>query len=304
VADARAAQKRAQEDEYRRLLYVAMTRAEERLIIAGYQGVRQPAEECWYKMVRRSLEPGTEEVPDPAVPGATVLRRGRSRAGAGTRNAASPERTAHSLPAWLQIAASPEPEGAPRVQPSHALDMSRAVARSEALAEGRLLHALLQHLPDVPVEARSAAGERFLGAQEPPLPAEMRAAMLSKATAVLDHPACLPLFGPGSLAEVEIAATVTLPDGYKVEVPGRIDRLTVHPDQVLFCDFKTGAPPDSLGDTPPAYNIQAALYRAALASLYPGRPVRAFLIWTNGPIVVELPSSGLDEALACISPEP
>jgi ATP-dependent helicase/nuclease subunit A len=109
------------------------------------------------------------------------------------------------------------------------------------------------------------------------------------------------LFGPGSLAEVEIAATVTLPDACEAEVAGRIDRLVAKSDEVLFCDFKTGAPPSSLAATPAAYVAQSALYRAALASLYPDRGIRGFLVWTDGPAVVELPSTLLDEALAHLS---
>jgi ATP-dependent helicase/nuclease subunit A len=172
------------------------------------------------------------------------------------------------------------------------------------LRQGRLLHTLLQHLPDVPTEARLAAGQRFLGAQEPPLPAGIRAEILGKARAVLDHPDCSDLFAPDSVAEVEIAATLALAGGRTVEVTGRVDRLVVKPDEIVFCDYKSGAAPASLAVTPSANLIQSALYRAALTSLYPGRPVRAFLIWTEGPQVVELPPAMLNEALLAGAPAP
>jgi ATP-dependent helicase/nuclease subunit A len=303
VAAARVAQKQAQEDEYRRLLYVAMTRAEERLIIAGYQGARAPPEDCWYKMVRRSLEAGAEEVPDPLLPGASILRRGRPRA-VTERGATAAEPAAQDVPAWLRAAAPAEPRGALRVRPSHAPDMPRTGTRFASLRHGRLLHTLLQHLPDVPTEARLAAGQRFLGAQEPPLLAAVGTEMVGKARAVLDHPDCSDLFAPGSVAEAEIAATLTLAGGRTVEVTGRVDRLVVKPDEIVFCDYKSGAAPASLAATPSAYLIQSALYRAALAALYPDRLVRAFLIWTEGPQVVELPLAMLNEALVGLATSP
>ena len=97
---------------------------------------------------------------------------------------------------------------------------------------------------------------------------------------------------------------VALPGGGNVEVSGRLDRLAVTSDEVLFCDFKTGAAPGSLEATPRAHLTQAALYQAALASVYSRTPVRAFLIWTEGPQVVELPPAMLNEALAAVAAAP
>jgi ATP-dependent helicase/nuclease subunit A len=153
-------------------------------------------------------------------------------------------------------------------------------------------------------ERRAATGERFLAAQAPDLGLHERTAVVAKATAVLNESGAAPLFAEGSLAEVEIAATVTLPGGRTAEVSGRIDRLVVAADEVGFCDFKTGRPPASLEAVAPAHLSQAALYAAALSSLYPHRPVRAFLIWTDGPQVLELSPVMLKEALAALSAPP
>ncbi|MEL6423510.1 MAG: double-strand break repair helicase AddA [Pseudomonadota bacterium] len=40
--------------EYRRLLYVAMTRARDRLYIAGYRGKNSPPKDCWYHLIQRN----------------------------------------------------------------------------------------------------------------------------------------------------------------------------------------------------------------------------------------------------------
>ncbi len=301
VATARAAQKEAQEAEYRRLLYVAMTRAEERLIIAGYQGMRDAPEDCWYKMVRRSLQEGAEEGRDPVFPELTVWRRGESLQAIGGERPATAV-GAVELPPWMRAPARSERAPA-ALRPSRA-DEASGRSIGAALERGRLLHSLLQHLPSVDPEARLNAGERFLTAQAPQLPLDQRAAMLQSALAVLDHSECAALFAPGSLAEVEITATVALPGGGTAEVSGRIDRLVEHAAEVLFCDFKTGEAPRSPEVTPAAYVAQAALYAAALAAIYPGRRVRAFLLWIEGPRVVELPPGMLNEALGRLGAAP
>ncbi|RVA71558.1 hypothetical protein EN914_31295, partial [Mesorhizobium sp. M7A.F.Ca.CA.001.08.2.1] len=70
-------------------------------------------------------------------------------------------------------------------------------------------------------------------------------------------------------------------------------------DRVCFVDYKTPRPaPASLAEVPPAYVLQLALYRALLQPLYPGRTVKAALLFTEAPRLIELPASALDDALA------
>jgi ATP-dependent helicase/nuclease subunit A len=88
-----------------------------------------------------------------------------------------------------------------------------------------------------------------------------------------------------------------------VAVSGQIDRLAVTGDEVLVLDFKTSArAPGPDAEPPGAYVLQLALYRALLAEIYPGRRVRAVLVWTAGPLVREIEPARLDEALAAVTP--
>ena len=93
-----------------------------------------------------------------------------------------------------------------------------------------------------------------------------------------------------------LAGRAILGDGRTVEITGQIDRISVTDEAVLIADFKTGRP-HPLATVPQAYVAQLALYRVAVAPLYPGRPVRAFVVWTSGPSVLELPAERLDGAL-------
>ena len=111
------------------------------------------------------------------------------------------------------------------------------------------------------------------------------------------RPELAPLFAPGSRAEAAVAGTLCPGrGGPRCRSTGRIDRIAVGADAVTIADFKSGAPVGAA--SPPAYVAQLALYRAALAPLYPDRPVRAFLVWLGAREAVEVPPAALDAALA------
>jgi ATP-dependent helicase/nuclease subunit A len=123
--------------------------------------------------------------------------------------------------------------------------------------------------------------------------------MLEQARRILDDAAFVALFAAGSRAEVPIAGRLTDAAGNRVMVNGQIDRLAVTETEILIGDFKTNRPPPRrIADVPPAYVAQLALYRAVLAKLYPGRVVRAALVWTETPDLMEIPADRLDAALA------
>jgi ATP-dependent helicase/nuclease subunit A len=195
----------------------------------------------------------------------------------------------------------------PRLAPSTALRMDDASefppeitdaprgdrARSAALARGRIIHRLLQSLPEHPPEARRAVGEAYLAAIAPEID---RTALLDEILAILDDPVFSPIFAPASRAEVDIAGRVRRDDG-KAMVSGRIDRLAVTAERVFIVDYKTNRPPArQLADVPPIYIAQLALYRQVLARLYPDRPVTAALLWTDVPVLMEIPGVMLDGA--------
>jgi ATP-dependent helicase/nuclease subunit A len=116
---------------------------------------------------------------------------------------------------------------------------------------------------------------------------------------LFDDPRFAPLFSPGSRAEVPIVGRVDRPGGTPLAVSGQIDRLAVTAEAVLIADYKTNRPaPRTIADVPPAYVRQLALYRALLRKLYPDRPVRAVLVWTDVPDLMELSAEVLDRAVA------
>jgi ATP-dependent helicase/nuclease subunit A len=311
VAAARDAAKSEAENEYRRLLYVAMTRAADRLIICGADGRTKRPERCWYDLVHGPLESFLVEEDDG---GEKVLRFRKTPTGAvaATAPAAASEKSArHEFPAWLrQPAAAETPRSAP-LSPSSAFDeeilqiapsAGSAADRQKALERGRLVHRLMQALPDIPAERRRDAAERYLAnAATEFLPAE-RATMAKQALAMLDDENFAEIFAPGSRAEVPIVGRIARAGASPIPVAGQVDRLAVTGDSVLIADYKTDRiVPNRLDEVPP-YVTQLALYRAVLVRVFSGKTVRAALLFTEGPKLMEVPATAMDAALNKLLP--
>lgn len=292
--------------EYRRLLYVAMTRAEDRLYVCGWETRQAAPEGCWYYLVKTGLEPLAEALLAPELaedfgPEAEVLRLTCPQRRA--PEAAKPEAAGGAVPAapdWVHRQPPPEPSPPRPLAPSRT-EGEEPPVRSPLgpddgwrFRRGRLIHRLLQSLPEVPRARRSEVAARFLSRPGLGLPHAAQAEIAAEVAAVLDHPEFAPLFGPGSQAEVPVVGLV----GERV-VSGQVDRLAVTEDAVLVVDYKSNRPPPRAVDEVPAvYLRQMAAYRAALACVYPGRAIRCLLLWTDGPTLMPLPSARLDDALA------
>ena len=301
MGEARAKAQQAARDEYRRLLYVAMTRAKERLVIAGTQGRNKIPDGCWYQLVDDALR--GDCVSEPADDGDSEVLRFRKGPPA-EATATSPTATAApaGVPDWLRVNASSVISGVRTVTPSSAeAEAGRAPAadtRAAALLRGSLTHRLLQSLPDIPAARRSAAAEEFLARSGQELPEDVRRKIREEVDVLLADARFAGLYGPGSRAEVAIVGRLDV--GAKtVRVSGQVDRLAVTQGSVLIADFKTNRPaPRRIEDVPPSYVRQLSLYRAVLAKLYPDKSVRAALIWTEVPDLMELSAEALDAALA------
>lgn len=305
VTAAREAARAGAEDEYRRLLYVALTRAEERLYIAGFYNAREPGAIAWSTMIHAALGDGFEELPAFWDGAENILRRvtpGTIAAGAADQRE-RPAAQEVELPDFLLRPATPEASPAPPLKPATALaaadtmrDDGSAGLKREALERGRLMHVLLQYLPQVSPAGRRAAAQAFLAARAGHLASD-HVQLIEEALGVLETEGLAELFGPRARAEVAIVGRITTPKGDRREVSGQVDRIVETGSCVIVADYKTGTVPEASA-IPPAYLTQMALYRAVLAPLWPEKTLRMLLIFTAGPNVVELEDAALDAALA------
>jgi len=290
-------EKRRDEEEYRRLLYVGMTRARDRLYVVGMMKQKLKDDRRWHVLVRDALQP---ELTERALAGGDVELewRGAPQSPGPAAASARPAAVNVDLPSWARSPAPAAPSASVRLTPSSLsaenpaaamISSGSGVGAGAALERGRLVHRLLEALPDIAPERRADAGAAYLAAFASAWSEADRSALLAEVLAVLVHPEFAAAFAPGSRAEVEIAGKLGT-----ATISGRIDRLAITPQRVLIVDYKTNRPaPDTLVAAPPAYINQLALYRAVLRRLYPDRPVAAALLWTDSLALMQIPEAAL-----------
>ena len=308
LALARQAVRDADEEEHHRLLYVALTRARDALIVCGCETKRHEKsglqENCWYRLVRDALAPGLEKAENTGYGFDGVWRwRPEDKRPIARRPAeASPE---IAPPAWLRRPVALSLAIAPRrLVPSTILPNERGGGETKtesglgARRRGSIIHRLLQELPKFPAGSRNGEATRFLARTAGDLPDGIRAKLIAESLVVLDHPDFAILFGRESRGEVDLLGRLQGASGKSnFEVAGRIDRLVVMPNSIWIADYKTDArPPARPEDAPEAYLAQLALYRVLLGEWLPGRAMRAYLVWTAAPAIQEVPKSLLDDA--------
>jgi ATP-dependent helicase/nuclease subunit A len=292
---------RREREEHWRLFYVAATRAEEKLAIAGSLSAKwngTPPEASWYAAAARTLDalgvaPAEEGADAPprvfrgAVPAAAVPVRA-------AREAAVP--AGGDLPEWTRRMAPreqlpPRPLSPSAVGDDEVADPPPTPAMRAAAERGRLMHALFERLPALPAGQRAAAADAWLAARG----VVDRAAIVAPVLAVMEDAAFADLFAPDVLVEAPISAM--LPSGRVIA--GTIDRLLVADGLVRVIDYKTGrrVPADAAGV--PDYHVrQMAAYHAALEVIFPGHVIEAALLYTAGPGLVTLPPDMLETAKA------
>lgn len=290
--------------EHRRLLYVALTRAQDRLIVCGAQTGNSKAGyagNSWYQICEAGMSRLAEDarLSSDEADGRPVRRFGaqpESMAPADDRSSVI------RPPAWITQPAPRETDPERIVAPTAFGGGDPPVLapfgedRSRRLLRGRLIHTLFEGLPALPAKERSKAAQRFLERQTGLEPAE-RKEIAAATLRVLEDSRFAPLFGPGSRAEAPIVGRL----GDDI-INGRVDRLVISDDEILIVDFKTDRPaPPDVSDVALTYQVQMAVYRSVLSTAYPNRPIRCLLAWTDGPSLMEIPTDMLDQALRSVS---
>ena len=279
----------AQVRERRRLLYVAMTRAESWLIVcaAGNTGT---GGESWHAMVRDGMETaGAVRTDLPDGPGHRYALHDWDTPPLATDRPVP-------APAVAPVTWGPAPaENAAALRPLSPSDLGGAKVlpgetepeeQETALARGRVLHRLLEYLPAVPPADRAPQARALLALDEDATFLGDTAPLVADALAILADPAFSPLFAPRTLAEADLTATLR---GRRFA--GTIDRLVIDPGRILAIDFKTNRlTPDRAADVPEGILRQMGAYAAMLTAIWPDREVQTAILWTARPLLMPLPA--------------
>ena len=289
--------------EAMRLLYVALTRAESRLLVCGFQSAGKVAASSWHSRIEKTLDT-LSDVQTFKSPFGDGKRYGLPALPVDSSEPASLAKP--DLPSWIHTTAAPPKPALRHLSPSQLVpaddgNTSVQPARSPLsqiedsyrFTRGNLIHKLLEILPQMQQEKRNTAAHSYL--QKQGLEAKDADTLLTEVFGVLDNPDFKHVFSPNSQAEVSLAGgAAELPDD--VRLSGQIDRLCVAGDEVWIVDYKSNRPPPIVEtDIAPLYIRQMAAYRALTRELYPNKTVRTALLWTDGPHMMTLSDALLDK---------
>lgn len=315
TADERAKAEHKRQQESNRLLYVALTRAEDRLYVCGRLGLRQTTQKGWHELVTEAMA----KLPGHSVP----LETWTPPAGIDTTEGwigdaahyeeaqtAAPEPMSakaslpveeSNLPSWATAIVSAEPDPPQPLAPSRPSQPEPATLspigsdQGYRFKRGLLVHRLLELLPNVAAESWPAAAERFLSRRAHGLKPEQVAEIGGEVLRILQDPELAPLFGPDSRAEVPVVATLYDAEGRTQALTGQIDRLLVRDRDCVILDYKSNRPPPvAVQQVAPAYLRQLSAYRAAIAVIYPGKSIACKILWSAVPVLMDIPAGLLD----------
>lgn len=276
--------------ETKRLLYVALTRAEDRLIVTGWENSRGRSEGCWYDLVADgfsrvdSVQDGdihiyeTEQRVPPQLDKAEVVQHKKI-----------------ALPEWVHRSAPVEATPPRPLAPS--LDDAGPAAISplsrdggDIYKRGRLIHKLLERLPDLDANKRQDFAQSYLERAAGEYDGAWRQTIISDVLRLMNDPRFADLFSSDALAEAPLTGLIK-----DRVVMGQVDRLLLRGDEVIFADYKTNrAAPINRVDIPTAYLKQMAAYHAVLSKIYPKARVRGVLLWTSSLTAHELDENFLN----------
>ena len=296
--------------EYRRLLYVGLTRAKDRLYVAGYLKKNTPKDGVWYRLIEQALEfhPNLSQLDAEDGSGPVMQWRSTGAAKPVEARETNPAQALVALPSWLGERPEDGIAGECALRPSARPNTLRtgrfAEQHSKEKQRGVLIHSLLEILPGMSEDGRRDAAIAILRSRDPDLGGSRIAEICETALRVLKDPRFAPLFAAGSRGEVEIGGEIATPAGRR-PISARIDRIAKVEGRIWIIDFKSGIPPLGTDRIPPDMLRQLALYRAVMSEIYADEPVRVGILWTSVPRLDFAETSELDRAFdAALSREP
>lgn len=300
------------EEEYRRLLYVGMTRAADKLIVCGY-GKADAKYLHWHSMVLQGLKQGNSGKANGRLE-EEILKDGFKTYNWIIDNplhkevALTPikqdETTAIDKPEWLFKPVASQTVPPKPLTPSGVLKLldigdeqtfKSDIGSNQALEKGNAVHRLLQVLPDIKQEKREALMNAFFLGNN--LSEHIQADIKNNVLKILASNQLQELFGQNSRAEVSLCGQIEIGNTSHM-VRGQIDRLVVSDDKIIIADYKTNTKiPSDINSVSKTYIAQLALYRELIANIYSNREVICLFVWTQNASVMNIPKAVLDQQL-------
>lgn len=272
--------------EHMRLLYVALTRPQDRLYVMGEGNTLNFNDYSWYKLVYDAFQ----TLPHQKIGDVLRYKTDQTEPVKSKHEHLAKDKQKPTLPDWIfKTVKDDRTPQARTIQPSRLggeEDMARSPldeAGTHRFKRGVLTHKLFQILPDLPVGTRETAARSFLNRMGNDLPESIRGDIINETLKILNDPVFADVFGEHALAEVPVSGD--LGDGRMIS--GQIDRLVIGHNKILIVDFKTNRPsPRDENEIPVAYKNQLKAYKTALLRIFPDREIACALLWTDQPLLM------------------
>lgn len=267
----------ADADEYRRLLYVALTRAEDRLYIAGYTKDKEANDESWYKLLQNNL---TSNVDYPINERCMVYDIAQENTFEHKNKIISKNVSSVDYSYLLSEAPSQSPLAKPYTPSKDENDeieisSSPLEDNGKFYKRGTAIHKLLQYITEVDTKNRQTIATTFLQKQLPDFSYKEINKIVLEVLKLCDTYS--EIFTENSMAEVPIIGEV---DG-KI-ISAKIDRIVIYDNRVIIVDYKTNRPSaKTIDDVPIQYINQIKHYKILLEKIYPNKTIETYLLWTN-----------------------
>jgi ATP-dependent helicase/nuclease subunit A len=284
--------KQRDDEEYRRLLYVALTRAEERLYIGGYKGTKAIDDECWYNYIKQGLEQ-LDHVKPVQENELDILRYTNPATDKPDRTDKGKKEKKDSItdiPDWLFKPIESEPFPTRPLTPSKPSGVEMPVIsplmaqKDNRFKRGNITHKLLEVLPDIAPEKWEQAAQQYVAQPAHDLTTDIQQSIVTETLKILNDPQFTDIFSDKAMAEVPVTGLIN-----NQVISGLIDRLLITDDDIFILDYKSNRPPpEDEKDIPDIYRKQMKAYADIMRGIYPNRRVRAALIWTYSAKLMEL----------------
>ena len=296
-------------EEYRRLLYVAMTRAKDQLYICGWAPKKGPHPDCWYSLVEEALEVDAEKEFDETgeIKYFRWILKDQTRESSKIKSPkVSRKKDIAQLPSWINKQVTLKQQSV-HVTPTSIAKLSKRGVQyynnfirsgvqnlinqdsNNALLIGNCMHRLIEILPNIDKSQRVEIATNVLKQMLMNEFDSLSNQIIADVIKILDDEKFSKIFAPNGRSEVDVTGIVKGKHNTSFEITGRIDRLIVSENEVQIIDFKTTQqPPDKVEHVQREYVLQLGIYHQLLKSLYPNHQIKCALLWTHNATLMEI----------------
>ena len=271
-------------EEYRRLLYVATTRAEDTMIFCGFKKKNKIPDNSWYSIFKNIFTKFADNNKNVwTYKNEQLLKIEEKKIAPGYY-------TEDNIPDFMFVPAESEKPLSKPLTPSKPDEEPAAISPLHIVDDtilykrGTIIHKLLQFVPDIYKDKQSEAITKYLKNIAPDFSEEERNNICNDIISLINNPDFGIVFGANSQAEVPIMGEIN-----EKIISGQIDRLIITDKKIIVVDYKTNRnTPQTVDKVPQIYLSQLSDYKALLQKIYPQKEIETYILWTNNAFMMKI----------------